>query len=341
VGDIAAQDFSGELEVIVADGRSTDRSVETLRSAAENAGIACTVVDNPERWVSHGLNECIRRSRGDLIVRLDCHTRYPSDYISALVAAAEDTGAWCIGGVTNPVGRTVTERAVACAMSSPFGGIAWSRESELVGRFEVDTVFCGAFRPEAFRAVGVYDTSLKRNQDDELTLRLRLAGGRVVLDPSIRAWYTPRGSYRAVFRQYYEYGLWKIPVMLKHRQTLSARSLVPAAFLTTVAILAVAATVSPRSRWLLGAEVGAYATAAAAFACRAVAKRSEHVSLVPRVILVFPAFHLAYGAGFVRGVLGAAAPELGSAGRSRRGDEPGHARRFAFKRRVRDDAEAA
>jgi len=98
VADLAAQDFGGELEVLVADGGSVDGSVEQLIAAAERAPLALHVLDNPAGWVSPGLNACIREAKGDLIVRLDCHSRYPADYLRRLAELSEQTGAWNVGG---------------------------------------------------------------------------------------------------------------------------------------------------------------------------------------------------------------------------------------------------
>jgi glycosyltransferase involved in cell wall biosynthesis len=196
VDDVAAQDFDGEVELYVADGASTDDSVARLTAAAERHGIPLTVVPNPERWVSHGLNRCIRRATGDLIVRLDCHSSYPRDYLRRCAIAAEETGAMNVGGLFEPVGRTPMERAVACALASAFGGVHWTRDGGSRERVEADTVPYGAFRPEAFVLAGEFDESLVRDQDDEFNLRLRLCGGRIVLDPAIRVFYTPRGSLR-------------------------------------------------------------------------------------------------------------------------------------------------
>jgi glycosyltransferase involved in cell wall biosynthesis len=303
VADIAAQDVDAEIELLVADGASDDDSVERLKRAAERAGIRLVALENSARWVSHGLNTCIERASGDLIVRLDCHSRYPSDYLRRCVVASQETGAWNVGGVVVPEGRTSWERAVACAMDSPFGGIGWTRHAFSVDRVEVDTVTYGAFRPEVFRRVGLFDETLLRNQDDEFNLRLRRAGGRIVLDPSIRVGYTPRSSLVGVFRQYYEYGLWKVPVMLKHRRALSVRSLIPAAFVASLAMLAPASVGRRLPRRILSGELASYAAAALLFGAASVRRRNEPWTLLPRVVAVFPAFHLAFGLGMLTGWL--------------------------------------
>jgi succinoglycan biosynthesis protein ExoA len=330
VADVADQDFAGDVELIVADGGSTDASVERLKAAAERRGLALTVLENPSSWVSQGLNACIERARGDLLVRLDCHSRYPSDYLRRCVLAAEEeSDALVVGGVIVAEGRTAMERAVACAMDSPFGGIGFyrlytddghllkrlagafglrsARNGQGARRTDSNAATFGAFRPEAFSRLGLFDESLRRNQDDEFNLRVRLAGGRIVLDPAIRVHYTPRGSLPGVFRQYYEYGLWKVPVMLKHGQLSSPRSFAPLVFVSTLVALAPAAAFSRPGRRVLAVELGAYAALAFASAGISIRGRRESWSLLPRVVSVFPAFHSGYGIGMLRGWARAAA----------------------------------
>jgi hypothetical protein len=190
-------------------------------------------------------------------------------------------------------------------MSSAFGGIGWSRHSD-DERVEVDTVPFGAFRPDAFRRVGLFDESLERNQDDEFNLRLRLAGGRIVRDPSITLEYTPRGTFRTLFRQYYEYGRWKVPVMLKHRRIVSMRSLAPAALVASFLTLTLLSIVTHHALALLLVELGAYAAAAVVFGIAAIRSRGDSWWLLPRVVGVFPTIHIAYGLGMAAGWLRAA-----------------------------------
>lgn len=304
VRDIAEQDFQGSIELVVADGESDDGSVEVLRDEAGRHGVAVRVLANPRRIAPTGLNIALAAVDGaELIVRMDCHSRYEPDYVRRCAQTADATGAWNVGGVVVPTGNTRMERAVACAMDSPFGGIGWTRHAGSEEPVEVDTVTFGAFRPAAFTAAGHFDEYFVRNQDDEFNLRLRKAGGRIVLDPKIRVLYTPRGSWWGVVRQYYEYGLWKIPVMRRHNAVLGVRSLAPIGLLGSLALLGGFAFVS---RWaLVGlvAEVAVYAAGATTAAVSAVRRRGEPVSLVPRVAATFPAFHLGYGVGMARGIV--------------------------------------
>jgi glycosyltransferase involved in cell wall biosynthesis len=302
VDDLAAQDFGGELEVLVADGASDDGGIERLRAAARAAGLRLRVLENPVGWVSHGLNACIREARGDLIVRLDCHSRYPGDYLRRCAELSEQTGAWNVGGRLVPTGTTRLERAVACAMDSPFGGIGWTRAGG-GGRVETDTVTFGAFRPEVFARVGLFDEALVRNQDDEFNLRLRAAGGRIVLDPAITVMYRPRGSFRGLWRQYFEYGLWKVPVMLKHRRIATLRGVVPLVFVLGTAGLLAGAIRWRTARRLLAAEWLLYGALGVGFAARGVRGRGEPWTLAPAVLAAFPTFHLAFGAGQVAGLV--------------------------------------
>jgi succinoglycan biosynthesis protein ExoA len=331
VADVAEQDFEGAVELLVADGGSTDGSVERLRGAAERRGVSLKVVPNERGWVSQGLNACIRAATGDLLVRLDCHSRYPPDYLRRCATAAEETGALVVGGVIEAVGRTRVERGVACAMDSPFGGIGFYRVLSTAGslpaslaaafglgrtpaleaaRFETDTLTFGAFRPESFELVGLFDETLRRNQDDEFNLRVRRAGGRVVLDTGIRVHYTPRSTLRGVFRQYSEYGYWKVAVVVKHRELPGPRSLVPLAFVASLAVLGGLGARSDAARRLLAGELALYAALALAAGATSLRGRREHWTLLPTVAASFPAFHLGYGSGMARGLARLAALAL-------------------------------
>ncbi len=306
VADIAAQAFVGEIELLVADGCSSDRSVERLRAATERHQVSLTLIENPERLIPHALNACIRRAQGELIVRMDCHSRYPADYVARCIATIEKTGAWNVGGRTFPVGESRMQRAAACATDSPFGGIGWTRLGTAGDPIDADTVFPGAFRSYVFDRIGLFDESLPRNEDEDLNFRIRRAGGRVVLDPTIRVSYIPRDSATALFRQYMGYGRGKVDVMWKHHRPMTIRSVIPLGFVGSLAILGFLSIPSRRARRLLKTELAVYGSCMVGFAVHSIDRRSEPLPILPSVAVAFPLMHLGYGVGALAGICGRA-----------------------------------
>jgi len=281
------------LEVLVADGRSDD-GTRPLLDAWQAREPRLKVVDNPQRIVSTGLNRAVALAGGEIVVRMDVHTDYASDYVAQCVRALQETGATCVGGPWRPVG----DSAIARAFESGFGsGGAASRRAEFSG--EVDTVYLGAWWRGELLRLGGFDEALVRNQDDELNLRIVRGGGRVWQSAAIRSRYTPRNSYPALFRQFYQYGYWKVPVIRKHRLPASPRHLVPFAFVSVLLVLALAGLAWWPAWVLLGAAASLYALAAAASAWAIAPRQTVGIAWA------FVCMHFGYGLGFGRAVLDA------------------------------------
>ena len=126
----------------------------------------------------------------------------------------------------DPVSESAFGRAVSLATSSPFG-VGGARFHYSAREEWVDTVYMGAWRREVFERVGRFDEEMVRNQDDELSYRIRERGGRILLDPSIRSRYYPRTTPRTLWRQYFQYGYWKVRVMQKHPLQMQPRQFGP------------------------------------------------------------------------------------------------------------------
>jgi glycosyltransferase involved in cell wall biosynthesis len=239
IASILSQEYSGDLEVVVADGMSTDGTREILdRICAVDARVR--YVDNPTGRTPNGLNIAIEASRGEVIVRCDGHSELPPDYVAIAVEAMNTTGAVNVGGVQHAVGITPMQRAIAYAMSSRIGvGDARFHYGGKPG--ETDTVYLGVFRREALIAAGMFNESLTRNQDYELNIRLRADGGVIWFDPRLRVVYRPRRNLRTLWSQYFEYGTWKRRVIRMHPDSTRLRQLVPPLFIIGLLVSAVLA----------------------------------------------------------------------------------------------------
>ena len=300
LGAVLAQDYPpGDVEILVADGRSDDGTREYVQALMVRHP-NLRLVDNPGRIVPTGLNQAIRIASGTCIVRVDGHTVIDPDYVSRCVEALKRSGGENVGGPMRARGIGWFGRAVAAATSVSFGvggaRFHYSRREEWV-----DTVYMGAWPRRVFEAYGGFDEEMVRNQDDEFNYRILDGGGRILLSPAIRSVYTVRGSPRALWRQYFQYGFWKVRVMQKHPRQMRWRHFAPGAFVTVLAALPGAALVWPAAWGVWGVVAGIYLAAACA-ASLWTAKRSGW-DLMPVLPIVFVILHLAYGTGFLVGLL--------------------------------------
>jgi succinoglycan biosynthesis protein ExoA len=277
---VREQAYPGRLRVVMAIGPSTD-GTETVATDLAALDTDLVVVDNPTGKTPAALNFAIRAGSAPVVVRVDGHSQLSGGYIEQAVNTLRRTGAANVGGMQVPVVTTPFEHAVAAATSSWMGTGGASYRTGGV-EAEVDTVYLGVFDRAAIEAVGLFDERLIRNQDYELNIRLRKAGGTVVFDPELSVGYTPRGSWKALAKQYFEYGQWKVTVLKKHPDSLKVRQLIPA--LVAVAVT-ICSALGLRSRRLLGVPV-AYGAVLAL------------VTRKPRVAGVVATIHLAWGAGF-------------------------------------------
>jgi len=299
LASVESQDYAhGSIEVLVADGRSTDRTREIVGEYSRRQA-AVQLLDNPDRIMAAGFNRALGRSTGDVIVMLGGHSELAPDYIRRADEALERTGADCVGGVLETVGTSRRAVAIAAAMGSRFGvGGASFRVGSAVERW-VDTVAFGAYRRDVFERIGRLDEGLVRNQDDEFNYRLRKAGGKILLSPGLRVRYFSRAGLAGMARQYFEYGMWKVLVLKKHPAQMQARHFVPPAFVGAIGVTALGSAVSP---WLAlaCAVIGGSYVAANLSASVNTARRAGW-QLAPHLPAVYAVLHIAYGSGFLAG----------------------------------------
>lgn len=288
---VLSQEVPSRLEICLAVGPSSDGSEEIARRLADGDE-RVQVVDNPAGVTSVGLNAAIRATSAPVVVRVDGHAELCEGYIARAVETLERTGAVNVGGIQEPRGRTPFEVAVGRAMASRFGA-GDSRFHYGGAEGAVDTVYLGVFQRDAIEAVGLFDETLVRNQDYELNWRLRAAGGTIWFDPELRVSYRPRGSLRALIRQFFQYGQWKRVVVRRHPRSLRWRQLVPP---VTVLSMLVGLVGGWFWRPLLFLPVG-YTILVLAMSLVAGRTAGEF----RRLLGVFPTVHVSWGCGFLIG----------------------------------------
>jgi len=321
----------GDLEILVVDGGSTDRTREIVhrfaRRGSENTG-RIRLLDNSQRQTSAGLNAGIREARGAYIVRADAHCVYPPGYARRCVELLETTGAANAGGIQVPIAEEsegerggIVQEAIALAMRHPLGAGNARWRLGLRSGF-VDTVYLGAFRRDLFDAVGFYDTEAITNQDAELNLRISTAGMKVYLDHTIEVLHYPRRTLHELARQYVLYGRGRAYTALKHRRLTSWRQaapplllagltgsastacwmpgllLVPAAYAAALATVALAARF-PENRGVQAEECGLKTKqpAPGGGGARGGTRIGARIRLL--VAAAWAVMHLCWGAGFI------------------------------------------
>jgi succinoglycan biosynthesis protein ExoA len=289
----------GGIEIIVVDGLSDDGTSAILnRLALESPSL--TVLTNPKRTMPAGVNIGIQAARGRYIAIMGAHNRYAPDYLRQSVQVLEETNADNVGGSMICEGRSHVQRAIALAHHSNFsvGGARW-HNPDYEG--PADTVFGGVYRREVFEQIGLFDEELVRNQDDEFNLRLIQCGGRIWHSPRIRSWYSPRQSLTALFRQYVQYGYWRVRVIQKRKAAASPRQFVPGVFVFLLLALPLAGLWWRVAGWAWVGLVVAYLASSVAVSLGIVAR--EGWRFLCTLPVVFACYHVGYGVGCLRGVI--------------------------------------
>lgn len=300
---LTAQDYPADrLEIIVADGASDDATASLVEVAARGDA-RIRLIPNPARQMAAGLNAGIAEATGELIGVISGHSIVEPDYVSRVVANLERTGAWSTGGAIVRTAETSMQRAIAAATGSPIGvGDARHNYGSQAGWTE--SVFPGTWPRHVFERVGAFDPRMTFNEDNELSLRIRKAGGRIWYDPEVRVRYVPRGSLRGLFTQYRRYARGRVRVFRKHGAGLGWRHAVPPLLLGWVVVGGAVTLAWPPAggAWMSG--IGAYLLAVAVGS--AMAARDANVALVALATMTM---HVAYGIGILQGLVDLLRPE--------------------------------
>lgn len=294
LSSLQAQDYEGVIEIVVADGQSTDGTRSLLETRHGQADLI--LIDNPQQRQWAGLNLAAAAASGEILVRVDGHSTYAADYVRNSVEALEESDATAVGGRMIPVSDTPVGRAIVSAMASPWAvGPARYRHQE--HRSLVDTVYLGAFRREDFHRLGGYRDLPGVAEDADLYFRWRKQGATIMLDPAIKSDYRPRDGWRALARQYFRYGWGKADMLYANRVLPSFRPLAPLALVLGLAAGAVLALLT-RWRWPVLALLAAWGLVLVSIG---VATSGGVIHRV-RTVAATAVMQLAYGTGLLAGL---------------------------------------
>lgn len=297
---IQSQDYPrDQIEVLIADGMSTDNT-RNIVSAYKEVDKRIQLLDNPGKVVPTGMNIAIQQAKGDIIIRVDGHCIIAPDYVRKCVEYLEKDGVDGVGGPMETIGEDHVSDTIAIAMSSPFG-VGNSAFRTVTGKtMLVDTIPFPAYTKAIILKAGFYDEELVRNQDDEYNYRIRELGGKLLLAEDVKSKYYSRGSIRKLFKQYFQYGFYKVRVLQKHPRQMSLRQFVPPLFVLSLVASVILALASNWGWIALVAITGSYLIANLAASLLIAMKKGWHH--FPLLSLAFATIHTSYGLGFLAGL---------------------------------------
>ncbi|MCB0163487.1 MAG: glycosyltransferase family 2 protein [Anaerolineae bacterium] len=297
------QDYPQDrIEVIVADGLSTDRTQQIIQSLiGQHPNLK--LINNPQKIVPTGLNAALALAQGEIIIRMDAHCEYPKDYVKKLVLLLQETNAANVGGVLITTGSAnYAQKSISAAYHSPLsvGASLRSYQGEQDFIRDVDDVHGGCWRKSTLVSVGLFDEEMVRNQDDELSFRIRKNGGRIIQHSGIQVKYHVRDSFSRLFKQFMQYGYWKVWVIGKHPKQASLRHFAPTSLLSCLISLALLSPFYAYVRFCFGILSMSYLGIISLSAWTEAAR--SNWKLGPGISLSLITMHFGYGLGFLIGI---------------------------------------
>lgn len=305
---VLGQDYpAGRMEILVTDGMSTDGTREIVQESQQQHP-SIKLIDNPGRIVPTGMNAALRQARGEIIIRVDGHCEIARDYVRKCVEHLQNDPIDGVGGPVETIGATPLAETIAVAMSSKFGVGGSAFRTETGKTMLADSIPFPAYTRSIIQKAGLYDEELVRNQDDEYNYRLRELGAKLLLAQDVHSRYFSRASLGKLWRQYYQYGFWKVRVLQKHPRQMSLRQFVPPLFAISLLLTTILALISPLfaipNSYLLFPlilVIGSYSLAN--LLASVITSSKKGLRCLPLLPLVFAILHLAYGLGFLVGLI--------------------------------------
>jgi glycosyltransferase involved in cell wall biosynthesis len=302
--NILHQDYPvSRLEVFLIDGMSHDNTREIIEEYHQQHPYIQLFL-NEKRFVPFALNLGIKKSRGDVVIRMDAHSAYPPDYCSILVRHLIELEADNVGGtwITKPGNDSAKANAIAVALSSVFGVGDSHYRLGVKDIRKVDTVPFGCFPKSVFERIGLFDEEPLRNQDDEFNGRIIEHGGSIYLIPNVAITYFARQEISSLVKMFFQYAFFKPLVNRKLKSPATIRQFIPPLFVLFLLAGWLPALAYPALFLFYAGGVGFYLMINVIFTVKSAWNQRKWYLLL-YLPFIFLLQHMSYGIGYLAGFI--------------------------------------
>ena len=297
--DILNQTFPLQnIEVVLMDSNSTDNTRLVMEEFKKNNEIlSVQIVTNERQIQAAGFNEGVKHATGDVVLKIDAHSRIPADFVQKNVDEIL-AGAYVCGGNRPTVVDSADDfsKTLHIVEESALGSsIANYRKSDV--KRKVNSIFHGMYRKEVFDKVGLADERLLRTEDNEFHYRVRKAGYDIIFNPEIESYQYIRPTFTKMIQQKFANGYWIGLTSHVCRDCLSLFHFGPGVFVATLLVLMMLTLVSFVP---LLTVVFLYLWAVLGVSIFEISKQKFNPTLL-LIPFIMIAIHFAYGVGTIKG----------------------------------------
>jgi len=270
------------LEVFVVDGMSEDKTRGIVKDYIKKHPFI-RLLDNPKKVFPSANNIGIKKSKGEIIMIFGAHAVYPKDYVEKCVENLKKYDADDVGGQIKilPAKDNILAKAIALSLGGRFGK---GREEKKEDRW-TDTVFGGCYKRKVFEKIGLFNEDLVGSSDMEFNIRLKKAGGKILMIPDIVIYYYPKSNLKDFFLHNIRDGIWAVLPLKFAKKPLKLRHYLPLIFILFL----------PLSIW-------PYIPLACYFSAK-IARRERNGAYLFIMPIVFATRHIGYGLGSIWGMM--------------------------------------
>ncbi len=296
---IYANTFIDEIDmtVVVVDGMSNDGTRKTIEGLQSKYN-SLELIDNVQQLTPYAFNLGIHFKEADYYQIVGARQILGSNYLQkAIQVLKSNSEIWCVGGAVENVYINYESEMIAKAMSTSFG-MGLGNFRTLKKSDFTDTVGTPMYPKFVFEKIGFFDEELVRNQDDDFNFRVTNAGGKIWFESEIDLKYYVRGNFKGLFRQFFQYGYWKVFVNKKHKVVTTYRQMIPPLFVFSILLYPIISLV-PIFHTLMNLGIALYILLGMLQSVRL----SKNITDIFYIFITFPTLHFSYGLGYLLGIL--------------------------------------